>query len=75
MPWDKPVPPEIAACPLCDRHGFVEVWDAQGTLVLLHCPHDTVRLRAAAACHGYQLVREDRSREPPLPAAEGGPEG
>jgi hypothetical protein len=75
MPWDKPIPPAIAACPLCDTHGFVEVVDAQGTLFMLTCPHDTVRLRAAAAQQGYQLVREDRSREPPAAPQEGGPGG
>ncbi len=72
MPWDIPIPPDIAACPLCDRHGFVEAWDATGTLVLLRCHHDSARLRACAARQGYQLVREDHSREPPAPAPQEG---
>ena len=75
MPWDKPVPPEIAACPLCDCHGFAEAWDGAGTSWMLPCPHDSVRLRACAARHGYKLEREDlpRSREPPPLPPEGGP--
>lgn len=74
MPWDKPIPPAIAACPLCDCHGFAEAWDRAGTSWMLPCPHDSERLRANATRQGYQLVRADRSREPPAPA-EGGPGG
>ena len=74
MPWEKvPVPPEVAACTLCDTHGLVDLLDAEGTRYTKGCCHDAARLQAYVAREGHQLVREDRSREPPEPPQEGGP--
>ena len=72
-PWEQPVSPAVAACPLCDRHGFVDLVDAHGNGLVLTCGHDRAHLEALVAAQGYQLVRQDRSRDPPPPPAGGAP--
>jgi hypothetical protein len=72
QPWDKPVPPAIAACGLCDDHGLVDLATADGTPLTAQCVHVAGAMEAFAQHHGYQLVRRDRSRDPPTPAAGGG---
>lgn len=73
QPWDKAVPPAIAACGLCDDHGMVDMLTPDGTGLVVRCCHDPGAMQYFAAQHGYQLVREDRSREPPALPQEGGP--
>jgi hypothetical protein len=69
QPWDKPVPPAIAACGLCDDHGLVDLETPDGTPLTARCVHVAGAMEAFAQHHGYQLVHRDRSRDPPTPAS------
>lgn len=75
QPWDTPVPPAIAACGLCDVHGLADLETPDGTRLAARCCHDPGAMQAFAERHAWELVRRDRSREPPAPPAEGGPGG
>jgi hypothetical protein len=51
---------------------MVDLLTANDTGLVARCCHDAGAMQWWASRHGYQLVREDRSREPP-PAGAGGP--